>query len=110
MGERREDILSNLSFPGQAVMAGGSSLLAPGMVATEALKQPGQLIRGAGSSMVAPLEVSSGLTGEAVNTLINSLTLAQTPTQVGRLLGQFLGIPQEELTAQMGPAFTAGGR
>jgi hypothetical protein len=110
MAETKEDVLSNLAFPGQAIMAGGSSLLAPGVVATEALKQPGELIRGAGSSLVAPLEVTSGLTGEALNTLINSLTIAQTPNQVSRLLGQFLGIPQQQLTEQMGPAFMAGGR
>ena len=107
-GETREDIVSNLAFPGQAIMAGGSSMLAPGIVATEALAQPGQLIRAAGSSYVAPLEVASAATGEVLNTLVNALTIAQTPNQVARLLGQYLGIPQQELTAQLGPALMAG--
>jgi hypothetical protein len=83
-GRKREyeamgDVLQGLAFPGQAVRAGGSS-------------------------MVAPLQVTTAMTGEAANSLINSLTIAQTPNQVARILSGYLGIPEEQLAAQFGPA------
>lgn len=72
----------------------------------EGLSFPGKAVRAAGSTAVAPLQVTTAMTGELANTLINALTIAKTPNEVARILSGFLGIPEGQLAKQFGPAIS----